>query len=115
MIEGYGLTEAVTAVMANPYHGLHKSGSVGLPFPGVDARIVALDDGRDLGPGGGLVEPHPAGRGLQHRRAGPGDNRCEADPEMADGIEGVALGRGTQRGQGGDTRCSQRRTSVGHP
>ena len=51
MIEGYGLTEAVTAVMANPYHGLHKSGSVGLPFPGVDARIVALDDGRDLGPG----------------------------------------------------------------
>ena len=51
MIEGRGLTGAMTAVMANPYHGLHKSGSVGLPFPGVEAHIVALDDGRDLGPG----------------------------------------------------------------
>ncbi len=51
MIEGYGLTEAVTAVMANPYHGVHKLGSVGVPFPGVDARIVSLDGGRDLPPG----------------------------------------------------------------
>jgi len=51
MIEGYGLTEAVTAVMANPYHGTHKLGSVGVPFPGVDARIVSIDGGRDLPPG----------------------------------------------------------------
>jgi len=51
MIEGYGLTEAVTAIMANPYHGLHKIGSIGIPFPDVDARIVSLDDGRDLPPG----------------------------------------------------------------
>ena len=51
MIEGYGLTEAVTAIMANPYEGMHKIGSIGLPFPDVDAKIVSLDDGRDLGPG----------------------------------------------------------------
>jgi long-chain acyl-CoA synthetase len=51
MIEGYGLTEAVTAIMANPYHGQHKIGSIGLPFPDVDAKIVSLDDGRDLPPG----------------------------------------------------------------
>jgi long-chain acyl-CoA synthetase len=51
MIEGYGLTEAVTAIMANPYQGMHKVGSIGLPFPDVDAKIVSLDDGHDLAPG----------------------------------------------------------------
>jgi long-chain acyl-CoA synthetase len=51
MIEGYGLTESTTAIMANPYHGMHKLGSIGIPFPDVDVKIVSLDDGRDLGPG----------------------------------------------------------------
>ena len=51
MIEGYGLTEAVTAIMANPFHGQHKVGSIGLPFPDVDMKIVSLDDGHDLPPG----------------------------------------------------------------
>ena len=51
MVEGYGLTEAVTAIMANPYQGMHKIGSIGLPFPDVDAKIVSLDDGHDLAPG----------------------------------------------------------------
>lgn len=51
MIEGYGLTESTTAIMANPYHGMHKVGSIGIPFPDVDVKIVSLDDGRDLGPG----------------------------------------------------------------
>jgi long-chain acyl-CoA synthetase len=50
MIEGYGLTESVTAIMANPYQGMHKVGSIGLPFPDVDVKIVSLDDGHDLGP-----------------------------------------------------------------
>ncbi len=45
VIEGYGLTESVTAIMANPYMGKHKVGSIGLPFPDVDAKIVSLDDG----------------------------------------------------------------------
>jgi len=51
MIEGYGLTEAVTAIMANPYKGTHKPGSIGIPFPDVDVKIVGLEDGRDLPPG----------------------------------------------------------------
>lgn len=46
MIEGYGLTEAVTGVMGNPYHGLHKLGSIGIPFSDVEAKIVSLDDGK---------------------------------------------------------------------
>jgi len=55
MIEGYGLTEAVTAIMANPYKGMHKLGSIGIPFSDVDVKIVSLDDGRDL-PAGELGE-----------------------------------------------------------
>ncbi len=44
VIEGYGLTESVTAIMANPYKGKHKVASIGLPFPDVDAKIVSLED-----------------------------------------------------------------------
>jgi long-chain acyl-CoA synthetase len=51
MIEGYGLTETVTACMANPFRGQHKLGSIGIPFPDMDAKIVSLDDGHDLPPG----------------------------------------------------------------
>jgi long-chain acyl-CoA synthetase len=54
MIEGYGLTESVTAIMANPYQGQHKLGSIGVPFPDVEMKIVSLEEGRDgapLGPG----------------------------------------------------------------
>jgi long-chain acyl-CoA synthetase len=51
MIEGYGLTEAVTAIMANPYKGTHKLGSIGIPFSDVDMKIVSLDDGHTLPPG----------------------------------------------------------------
>ncbi len=48
VIEGYGLTEAVTAIMANPYLGKQKIGSIGLPFPDVDAKIVSLEDGKTV-------------------------------------------------------------------
>ncbi|MBE2233274.1 MAG: long-chain fatty acid--CoA ligase [Anaerolinea sp.] len=51
LIEGYGLTEAVTAIMANPYLGQHKVGSIGLPFPDVEVKIVSLDGSADLTPG----------------------------------------------------------------
>ncbi len=51
MIEGYGLTEAVTAIMANPYKGMHKLASIGIPFSDVDMKIVSLNDGHTLPPG----------------------------------------------------------------
>ncbi|MDD1707454.1 MAG: long-chain fatty acid--CoA ligase, partial [Methanoregulaceae archaeon] len=51
MIEGYGLTEAVTAIMANPYQGMHQVGSIGIPFSDVDVKIASLDDGHTLPPG----------------------------------------------------------------
>ncbi|MDA8124736.1 MAG: AMP-binding protein [Deltaproteobacteria bacterium] len=39
LLEGYGLTEAVTAIMATPI-GHYREGSVGLPFPDMLAKIV---------------------------------------------------------------------------
>jgi long-chain acyl-CoA synthetase len=39
LLEGYGLTEAVTAIMATPLNQ-YREGSVGLPFPDMLAKIV---------------------------------------------------------------------------
>ncbi len=43
--EGYGLSEAPTATHCNPLQGENRIGSIGLPLPDVEARIVSLDDG----------------------------------------------------------------------
>jgi long-chain acyl-CoA synthetase len=45
LVEGYGLSEAPTATHCNPLNGETRTGSIGLPLPGVDARIVDLEDG----------------------------------------------------------------------
>lgn len=45
LMEGYGLTEAVTAICANPYHGENKAGSIGIPFPDVYIQIRDLETG----------------------------------------------------------------------
>jgi long-chain acyl-CoA synthetase len=44
IIEGYSLTEATLALCINPYRGPNKIGSVGMPLPDVDVRIVDADD-----------------------------------------------------------------------
>jgi len=40
LVEGYGLTESHVATHANPINGKNVPGSIGLPLPGVEARIV---------------------------------------------------------------------------
>jgi long-chain acyl-CoA synthetase len=45
LVEGYGLSEAPTATHCNPLYGDIRTGSIGLPLPDVDCRIVSLDDG----------------------------------------------------------------------
>jgi long-chain acyl-CoA synthetase len=50
--EGYGLSEAPTATHCNPLLGENRAGSIGLPLPDVDCRIVDLETGaRDVLPG----------------------------------------------------------------
>lgn len=50
--EGYGLTEASPVTHFNPLHGVRKNGSIGLPFPDTDAKIVDKDVGGEALPPG---------------------------------------------------------------
>jgi long-chain acyl-CoA synthetase len=56
LVEGYGLSEAPTATHCNPLLGENRAGSIGLPFPDVDCRIVSLDDGATILPIGEIGE-----------------------------------------------------------
>jgi long-chain acyl-CoA synthetase len=50
--EGFGLSETSPVTHANPLGGLRKEGSIGVPIPGTEAKIVSLSDGTsELGPG----------------------------------------------------------------
>jgi long-chain acyl-CoA synthetase len=51
LVEGYGLTEASPITHANPLYGLRKVGSIGVPIPNTDAKIIDLATGEDLPPG----------------------------------------------------------------
>jgi long-chain acyl-CoA synthetase len=44
LVEGYGLTEASPVCFCNPIQGENRAGTIGLPLPGVEAEIRALDD-----------------------------------------------------------------------
>ncbi|MEM9011367.1 MAG: AMP-binding protein [Pseudomonadota bacterium] len=48
--ESYGMTETTTVLTTNPLDERNRFGTVGLPLPGVDLRIVDRD-GQDLPPG----------------------------------------------------------------
>jgi len=56
LFEGYGLSEAPTATHCNPLLGENRTGSIGLPLPDVDCRIVSLDDGMTVLPPGEIGE-----------------------------------------------------------
>ncbi len=51
LVEGYGLTEAGPVTHINPLVGERKVGSIGIPIPNTDAKIVDLINGSDLPPG----------------------------------------------------------------
>ena len=52
IVEGYSLTEAMLACAVNPVNGPNKIGSVGMPLPDVEIRIVDPDSGAGpLAPG----------------------------------------------------------------
>jgi long-chain acyl-CoA synthetase len=51
LVEGYGLTEASPVTHVNPMGGRQVTGSIGLPIPNTDAKVVDLYTGEDLPPG----------------------------------------------------------------
>ena len=52
LIEGYGMTETSPSTHANPTQGGGKAGSIGLPLPGTECKIVDQDDATKLVPVG---------------------------------------------------------------
>jgi long-chain acyl-CoA synthetase len=48
IVEGYSLTEAMLACAVNPVEGPNKIGSVGMPLPDVEMRIVDTETGAPL-------------------------------------------------------------------
>lgn len=45
LVEGFGMTETFVATHANPIRGINMEGSIGIPIPNVESRIVNVDDG----------------------------------------------------------------------
>ena len=56
ILEGYSLTEAMMACTVNPALGAKKIGSIGMPLPDVEARIVDPDSGDKILPAGEVGE-----------------------------------------------------------
>jgi long-chain acyl-CoA synthetase len=52
LVEGYGLTEAAPVTHCTPVYGRRVPGSIGLPLPDTDMKVVDLDTGTtEVGPG----------------------------------------------------------------
>ena len=52
MVEGYGLSETSPVTHCNPLEGERRPGSIGLPFPSTDARVLDLESRtREVAPG----------------------------------------------------------------
>ena len=56
IVEGYSLTEGMMACCLNPVKGTNKIGSIGLPLPDVDVRIVDAEHGAQEMPAGEIGE-----------------------------------------------------------
>ncbi|KAB2860981.1 MAG: long-chain fatty acid--CoA ligase, partial [Anaerolineae bacterium] len=78
LVEGYGLTEAGPVTHANPLLGVRKVGSIGIPIPNTDAKIVDLVTSEDVPPGkiGELVV-----RGPQVMPGYWGEDKMDQDAE----------------------------------
>src|SRR5690606_22879104 len=70
LVEGYGLTEASPVTHANPVWGHRKVGSIGLPWPDTDCRIVNPETGEDVPvgePGELLIRGPQVMKGYWHK------------------------------------------------
>ncbi len=56
LVEGYGMTETFVATHCNPIKGENREGSIGLPLPNVECRIVDVVNGEDDMPVGEIGE-----------------------------------------------------------
>jgi long-chain acyl-CoA synthetase len=52
LVEGYGMTESSPVALGNPFHPSRRTGTIGVPFPSTEMRVVdPADPDHDLPPG----------------------------------------------------------------
>jgi long-chain acyl-CoA synthetase len=56
LVEGFGLTESAVVTHCTPILGLRKMGSIGVPFPDVESRIMDIETGEKEMPMGEIGE-----------------------------------------------------------
>ena len=56
LLDAYGMTETMLAAVVCPVHGVYKEGSIGIPVPDVDVRIMDVDTGKQILPSGEIGE-----------------------------------------------------------
>lgn len=56
LVEGYGMTECSPLAHANPLNGERRTGSIGVPVPSTDARIVNPENPDEVMPPGSVGE-----------------------------------------------------------
>ncbi|WP_129626308.1 long-chain-fatty-acid--CoA ligase [Candidatus Oscillochloris fontis] len=48
LVEGFGMTECSPVALVNPVYGTRKAGSIGIPAPDTDAKIINLETGVEI-------------------------------------------------------------------
>lgn len=51
LVEGFGMTEASPVTHCNPVFGERRAGSIGIPMPDTEAKVINLDTGQEIEPG----------------------------------------------------------------
>ncbi|WP_322494664.1 long-chain fatty acid--CoA ligase [Chloroflexus sp.] len=51
LVEGFGMTEASPVTHCNPVFGERRAGSIGIPLPDTEAKVIDLDTGKEITPG----------------------------------------------------------------
>jgi long-chain acyl-CoA synthetase len=92
ILEGFGMSEAPTASHVNPLRGENRTGSIGLPFPDMEMRIVDLDDGETDLPVGEVGELVMVGPQLMRGYHGMPTETANALREDADGKKWLYTG-----------------------
>lgn len=69
-VEVYGMTETAVLVTANPMFNEKRIGTVGLPFPDTDIKLIEVDTGKEVGigePGEILIKGPQVAKGYHNK------------------------------------------------